>query len=406
MSNFFKKLGPGLIFAGAAIGVSHLVQSTRAGADFGYAWIWALFLINALKYPFFRFAPLYTTVTGQNLIDGYAKLGKWVLGFYFIMTLVTMFTIQAAVTIVTAGLASNLFGITDNVLIWSIIITIVSALLLYIGKYSALDFVMKLIVITLTISTLIAVFVALGNNNHEISWVQTFPMKPENIVFFIAFLGWMPAPIDVSVWQSIWTQEKQAQIGNTFDTKQSIFDFNIGYIGTIVTGLLFIMLGALAFYGSDIKLSPNSGAFANQLIVAYQSNLGIFVGILVSIAAFTTMFSTSLTTLDASPKSMTKAFELLSKRHFKYQYLLWMMLLSVGTIIILAYFTENMKAMVTLATIISFLTAPFYAITNYILVTKNDFPKKFQPNFFMKLWSIIGIFGLIGFSIWYISSLI
>ena len=31
--NFLKSIGPGLLFAGAAIGVSHLVQSTRAGAD-------------------------------------------------------------------------------------------------------------------------------------------------------------------------------------------------------------------------------------------------------------------------------------------------------------------------------------------------------------------------------------
>ena len=29
--------GPGLIFTGAAIGTSHLVQSTRAGAMFGVA---------------------------------------------------------------------------------------------------------------------------------------------------------------------------------------------------------------------------------------------------------------------------------------------------------------------------------------------------------------------------------
>lgn len=34
-----SKLGPGLLFAGAAIGVSHLVQSTRAGADFGWGLI-------------------------------------------------------------------------------------------------------------------------------------------------------------------------------------------------------------------------------------------------------------------------------------------------------------------------------------------------------------------------------
>ena len=34
-TDIFKKLGPGLLFAGAAIGVSQLVQATRAGADWG-----------------------------------------------------------------------------------------------------------------------------------------------------------------------------------------------------------------------------------------------------------------------------------------------------------------------------------------------------------------------------------
>ena len=34
ISNILKKLGPGLLFAGAAIGVSHLVQSTKSAPDF------------------------------------------------------------------------------------------------------------------------------------------------------------------------------------------------------------------------------------------------------------------------------------------------------------------------------------------------------------------------------------
>ena len=54
MKHFIQKLGPGLLFAGAAIGVSHLVQSTRAGADFGFGFIWALLLIHLVKYPFFN----------------------------------------------------------------------------------------------------------------------------------------------------------------------------------------------------------------------------------------------------------------------------------------------------------------------------------------------------------------
>lgn len=50
--SWHKKLGPGLLYAGAAVGVSHLIQSTRAGADFGYQLIWAILIVIILKYPF------------------------------------------------------------------------------------------------------------------------------------------------------------------------------------------------------------------------------------------------------------------------------------------------------------------------------------------------------------------
>ena len=45
MKQVIQKLGPGLLFAGAAIGVSHLVQSTRSGADFGFGLIWTMIVI-------------------------------------------------------------------------------------------------------------------------------------------------------------------------------------------------------------------------------------------------------------------------------------------------------------------------------------------------------------------------
>ena len=103
MKAFFKQLGPGLLFAGAAIGVSHLVQSTRAGADYGFGLVWALVLIHVIKYPFFQFGPRYAAATGQSLLDGYKRLGKAVLILYFCINLLTIFTIQTAVTIVTVG---------------------------------------------------------------------------------------------------------------------------------------------------------------------------------------------------------------------------------------------------------------------------------------------------------------
>ena len=76
--SILQTLGPGLLFAGAAIGVSHLVQSTKAGAEFGAGLIWALVLAHLCKYPFFQFGPKYSAATGETLLEGYHKLGKGV----------------------------------------------------------------------------------------------------------------------------------------------------------------------------------------------------------------------------------------------------------------------------------------------------------------------------------------
>ena len=405
INNWLKKLGPGLLFAGAAIGVSHLVQSTRAGADFGFGLIWALALIHIVKYPFFQFGPRYATATGESLLDGYKKLGKGVLVTYFVLNLATMFTIQAAVTIVTAGLAANLFGITTNPVIWSIIITVICLFLLIIGKYKLLDNLMKLIIITLTISTLIALIIAYFKTNTTANFIQILPRGSIEVGFLIAFLGWMPAPLDVSIWQSLWAIEKQKDKTITFNTKQAIFDFNIGFSGTLLLGICFVSLGALIMFNSGETFSNSAVQFSQQLINLYTKNLGSGMYIFIAAAAFTTMFSTTLTTLDASPRAMTKTVDLLTNKSYKNAYWFWISFLAIGTITILLFFMSEMGVLIKVATILSFLTAPFFAIINYLLVSGKHTPKEWQPSTQLKILSWFGIVFLIGFSFWYLYSL-
>ena len=397
----FKSLGPGLLFAGAAVGVSHLVQSTRAGADFGFGLLWALLIAAFFKYPFFQFGPRYAAATGETLLDGYQKLGKGVLVISYSISFITMFIIQAAVTIVTAGLAVNLFGFFDMVT-WSLLITILSITILLIGKYKLLDNLMKYVILLLTICTLIAVSVALIKNNQAFTFTQVFPKGAIEITFLIAFLGWMPAPLDISIWQSIWSLEKERTTLKKTTTKQAIFDFNVGYLGTIFLAVCFVILGALVMYNSGESFSNKGDVFAGQLITLYTKNLGNLAYVFIAIAAFTTMFSTTITTLDASPRTMTKANDLLFSEKIKLNYWFWILLLVIGTYIILRYFRNNMGLMVKIATILSFLTAPFYAILNFILISGKHTPKKYQPSIYMKILSICGIIFLIGFSIWFL----
>ncbi|MGB5383331.1 MAG: Nramp family divalent metal transporter [Lutimonas sp.] len=403
--SFFRSLGPGLLFAGAAIGVSHLVQSTRAGADFGFGLIWALLIVNLFKYPFMQYGLRYGMATGESLIEGYRKLGKGFLWVYFVITFLTMFTIQAAVTIVTAGLASNLFGSGFSLSQWSIIITLFSLFLLLFGKYKMLDRVMKIVVIVLTLSTIIAVGIAYYSYEAPISLRQVIPKGSLEISFLITFLGWMPAPLDVSVWQSLWTVEKRKSNAD-FVGKRAFFDFNIGYISTVFLGICFLSLGALVMYGSEEVFSSSAGQFADQLIQLYTDNLGRGSAVFISLAAFTTMFSTTLTTLDASPRSLAKTTEILFRSNEKKGYLFWILFLVGGTMIILSYFLTNMVILVQIATVLSFLTAPFYAIVNYVLIKSEHTPIDYRPKLFLRIWSILGIFFLIGFGLWYLESLL
>ncbi|MGB0891842.1 MAG: Nramp family divalent metal transporter, partial [Flavobacteriaceae bacterium] len=350
---FINSLGPGLLFAGAAIGVSHLVQSTRAGAEFGFGLLWALLLVHLFKYPFFQFGPRYAAATGETLLDGYKKLGKGVLVTYYILNFATMFTIQAAVTIVTAGLASHLFGFSNDLVLWSICIMVISILILVIGRYKLLDNLMKYIILILTISTIFAVNVALFSNKETFEITQVFPKKTFEITFLIAFLGWMPTSLDISIWQSIWITEKQKTTLTKIQPKQAIFDFNIGYIGTLFLGVCFVMLGALVMYNSGETFSNKGGVFASQLINLYTKNLGEFSHIFIGIAAFTTMFSTTLTCLDASPRAMTKTTNLVFGKKTKFNYWFWILFLGVGTFIILKFFLADMGFLVKVATILS-----------------------------------------------------
>ena len=401
MRNKLSKLGPGLLFAGAAIGVSHLVQSTRAGADFGWGFIWALVLVNLFKYPFFQYGPRFTVATNTSLLEGYYKLGKGYLRAYFVLNIASMFTIQTAVTIVTAGLASQIFGITDNLVYWSVAITIICTFILWVGKYAILDRIVKWVILTLTITTIIAVGLASIKNTTPLSFAQIFPAET-NLLFLIAFMGWMPAPMDISIWHSLWTIEKNKELRAKVTMKESLFDFNVGYWITLILGACFMGLGVFVMFGTGTEFSSQGGVFASQLINLYTSTLGTGVYLLIAIAALTTMFSTTITTLDASPRSMSKTIELLFPKRKQNDYKLWLLILASGTISIFVFLLSEMGLLILIATVLSFVTAPFYAFLNFKLVRSDQMPKKDKPGKALQILSVLGLLFLTGFAVGYL----
>jgi len=398
-----RKLGPGLLFAGAAIGVSHLVQSTRAGADFGFGLLWALIISIILKYPFFQFGSRFALATKTSLLDGYYKLGKIYLLIFFLISLGTIFTIQTAVTIVTASLATTIFGFSHNLVLLSTLVVLICFIILLVGNYKFLDNLIKIIISALALSTLIALLIAVIRNNDSFELTQVFPYDT-SIIFLAALIGWMPAPLDISVWQSLWILEKKKT--NVINYQEGVFDFNVGYFGTFILGICFLSLGALVMFGSGNGFSDVGSVFARQFIELYTSTLGTTVYPIIVIAAFTTMFSTTLTTLDASPRSMHKSSQLLFPRLSFFNYKFWLIILSLGTICIFHFLLDEMATLVQIATVLSFVTAPFYAYLNLKLVTSDLMPSKYKPSRFMINFSYVGLVFLTLFALVFLNIII
>ena len=321
-----------------------------------------------------------------------------------------MFTIQAAVTIVTAGIITNVFGLTINPLNLSGIILLASMLILIIGRYAILDKLMKFIIIILAVSTIIAVFSAFNIPVKEpIKLLEGFDFSNKiDILFLIAFIGWMPSPIDVSVWHSLWSIEKRKEIGFSPTLKESLIDFKIGYIGTGFLALGFLTLGALVMYETGEVLSPKGSVFAEQLINLYTTSIGKWAYLIIAIAALATMFSTTLTCLDANPRVLKTTTELIFpklKNKFRSSNWIswvWIFILVTGTLILIGYLSSSMRFFVDLATTLSFVTAPILAFMNYKVVTDKHMPTEAKPKLWLRIYAWIGIIFLSMFTIIFI----
>jgi Mn2+/Fe2+ NRAMP family transporter len=403
-----NSLGPGLIMAAAAIGVSHLVQSTRAGAEFGFALVWAVVLANIFKYPFLEFGPRYALATGKNLIEGYARMSPVALWIFNIFTVSTMFAVHAAVTMVTASLATNLTGIDLPVLWWSAIILVISISYLVRNTYALLDKAIKILMVILALSTIAAMTLAFLNVGYTArpDFLAPDVWTVSGVAFLIALMGWMPIPIDASAWQSIWTVERMKQTGYKPKLGEVLFDFNLGYIGAAFIALSFLTLGALVMFGSGEDFATSAAGFSNQFIHLYTVALGDWAYFIIIICAFTTMFSTTLTVTDTYPRVVNHMISI--TRHGKkpddggsvYAYLL--VGISAGTLILLFLLGDQFRFLIDLATTLSFLMAPVLAFMNHKLIHQPEVDESFRPRKWLYWLSIAGIIFLTIFALIYL----
>ncbi len=417
--SFWSAFGPGLLFAGAAVGVSHLVQSTRAGASFGLAMLVVVVLANVVKFPAFRFGPHYAAATGHSLLDGYRRQGRWVLVLFALLTLATMFTITAVVTLVTAGVAIAVFnlgpwldaavGVNQAPVLVSAVLFVLCAVLLAGGGYRWLDRFIKVVMPLLSVCTLAAMAMAWPGITW--SWGALVPgpavFEVAGLAFMVALIGWMPSAIDISVWSSLWTLARARERKVVPQLPRVLQDFDFGYVVTLVLALAFVLLGAGLMHGRGLTFENNSAKFAAQVIDLYAMTLGAWSRPLIGGAALLVMLSTVVTVVDAFPRVIS-ALVVQFRAAFgtegitgdlppevvegdRRTYRLAFTVVCLGALAILVWGMASFTALVDLATTLSFLTAPVLSFFNHRAIHAPQVPVHLRPSAAMTTWSAAAI---------------
>lgn len=136
LSQFVKLLGPGVMMATAAVGGSHLVASTKAGAIYGWQLVGVILLVNLLKYPFFRAGIQFTMGTNQSLIQGYQQMGSGYLWLFTILNALSAVINSAALLLFSASLLGYFLPITLPLTGFAAIVLGLCLAILIAGHYS------------------------------------------------------------------------------------------------------------------------------------------------------------------------------------------------------------------------------------------------------------------------------
>lgn len=402
MSKFLSRVGPGLMLAATAVGVSHLVYSTQAGGNYGFSLVWIIVLIVFLKYPAFHFAVDYASATGRSLVTGYSKISRLALAWLTAGFFVDMFIATGAVALVTAGLVISVFDLPFSGPQVAVGLMVISALILMNGQYARAERIIKVLVLLFSVLAVLATILALpllGSDDRGLMAELT----PDRslALFVIAMAGWMPMPSNGAILFSKWICERRNISGESFDRKGAMFDFRIGYGLSLVLALCFVTMGTAVLFETGREVPTSAGGFATELLGIFTSVIGQWVYPVIAVAGIAVIWSTQVALMDALPRVTGRLFCILRGRpdDAESHYGKFLLLQVTGVTIMLLFLMGNFTAFIYFATSMGFVASPAIAYYNYRAITSAEIPAEFRPKKAMVLWSWAGILCLTAFAV-------
>lgn len=391
-----------MMMAATAVGVSHLVFSTQAGADYGFSLVWLIALIVVLKYPAFRFAVDYASATERSLVTAYSKISKIALAWLAVGFVVDMFIATGAVSLVAAGLIISVFDLSLTGPQVAVGLLIISAIILLNGQYARAEKLVKILVLGFSVLALAATFFSiplLGSDDR--SMLATLTMDRSLAIFVIAMAGWMPMPTNGAILYSKWVCERRKIDPEGFDYSRALSDFRIGYGLTLVLALCFVIMGTAVLFETGRQAPTSAGGFATELLGIFTTVIGSWSYPVIATAAIAVIWSTQVALMDALPRVTDRLVGILTGRPADAppRFIQFLVVQVIGVSIILLFLMSNFASFIGFATSMGFVAGPAIAYYNYRAISSDDVAIEFRPSKALVAWNWVSVFALTGFAV-------
>ncbi|MGI9951820.1 Nramp family divalent metal transporter [Moorellaceae bacterium AZ2] len=365
-----RMLGPGIIWAGMAIGGGELTLNPRVGAVFGIITLWMPVLAIFLKWFMTVEIGRWSIYTGTSIREGFELLPgprKWL---NWIILLIGLYL--GAVHI--GGLVAMIGIVAHNLLpflapyVWSIIIMVSFVLLSWSGKYSILERAMMVAVAMLTITTFL-VFIKIWPGLEFImqgftfkiptvtpEWAVTnFKISSNPLVEILPAMAFAGAGAINSLWYSDWILAKgfgvsaKYQLGSSNTTVLSELKnlseqelhrlkgwFRVmlhdswwgANLLTIVVTAIFVVNAVVILH--PLKLAPSGVNFILTLSKTFTEALGSWAKTLYLIGAFAVLYTTMATLYDGYARLIDNSIRIVlpnwtfyNEIHSLWRYRIW-----------------------------------------------------------------------------------
>ena len=283
--------GPGLVFFMTAIGPRDLVSNSVAGAAYGYGVIWTVALILILRFAALEASGRYILATGENLLAGYQRMGKWVSWLLLISAMLKRH-FGAVFEIVLFGSTAHLLvplATRHSTAIWSLVFWSLGLGLMYWGRYRMVERLSKPFILLLGGSVLATALLSRPDLGAIVRGVLV-PVVPEEqasysfALVFMALLG-AGAPSLSNLNYAAFVHEKGWRDPSFLRSQR--LELLLSVVGMFAVGVLIQVAAAETLRPHGKELSR-----IEDLVPLFSEHLGtaghIVLGVGLLAAAFTT----------------------------------------------------------------------------------------------------------------------